>query len=304
MLIEVVVPGKSGTDLSLLVSQGVRGPLDRLSALFAAVAGGVTPAVVRVRTDDSTGVRASQQVSITYADLIAGDYLVLNDGFGRFLKFTCVTSGTPVAGDGTFLKQTNATTTGANLAAAINGHPYAFGFWTATNASGTLTITAVRPGSGGNAHYLQKHVGTSDAFTITGSFFTGGIDPGARLSFASTFSDHATANDTITIGSVVLTCKSSPANESEFAPGADATATATNLVAKINAHSKLKGLVLASNALGVMTLALQEGGRVGALISVSKSCSVLTLGASSFAPSTTDAWASSLVVLKGGAVSA
>lgn len=57
----------------------------------------------------------------------------------------------------------------------------------------------------------------------------------------------AANNETVTIGGIVYTCKTTPATAYEFAPGADAAASITNLVACINATSattKLKAIAV------------------------------------------------------------
>lgn len=71
-----------------------------------------------------------------------------------------------------------------------------------------------------------------------------------------TFSDHATANDTLIINGVTFTAKASGAGANEFNVGASATASATNLAAAINASvtALIPNYVTASSALGVVTL--------------------------------------------------
>lgn len=74
---------------------------------------------------------------------------------------------------------------------------------------------------------------------------------------ALTFTDHATAADTVTIGGLVYTfVAGAPANPYEVTLGADATASATNLKNTINGLSTLtpaNPYVTASNAAGVLT---------------------------------------------------
>lgn len=72
----------------------------------------------------------------------------------------------------------------------------------------------------------------------------------------------AANNETVTIGSAVFTCKTTPALNTEFAPGADAAASITNLVACINATgatTKLKAVAVAGGILVIDTEA--RGGR-------------------------------------------
>lgn len=64
-----------------------------------------------------------------------------------------------------------------------------------------------------------------------------------------------TNNSTVTIANVVLTAKSSaPSGNAQFLSGVSATADAAAMVVIINAHPVLSLLVLATSALGVVTL--------------------------------------------------
>ncbi len=72
----------------------------------------------------------------------------------------------------------------------------------------------------------------------------------------------AANTQTITIGSVVYTCKTTPANDYEFAPGADAAASITNIAACINATSattKLRAVAITGAVLVLDTE--RRGGR-------------------------------------------
>jgi len=71
------------------------------------------------------------------------------------------------------------------------------------------------------------------------------------------------ADDTVTINGVVLTGKASPAGEAQFAVGVSDTADAAALAAAINAHSTLSLMVVASSALGVVTLTAILPGYLG-----------------------------------------
>jgi hypothetical protein len=104
-----------------------------------------------------------------------------------------------------------------------------------------------------------------------------------KASGTITFSDHATANDTLIINGVTFTAKASGAGANEFNVGASATASATNLAAAINASvtALVSGYVTATSALGVVTVSsafyglsgnqatIAEGVDSGSVISVS-----------------------------------
>ncbi len=63
-----------------------------------------------------------------------------------------------------------------------------------------------------------------------------------------------TANDTLVICGITLTWKAAAANENEVTIGGSDAASVANLVAKINAHSDLGGMVVASAAALVVTI--------------------------------------------------
>ncbi len=111
-----------------------------------------------------------------------------------------------------------------------------------------------------------------------GAFCT--VEDGATTALeVGTFSDHATANDTVTIGGTVFTGKSSTTANNEFNVGTTAAATAANLAAAINASTTaaFKGMVVATSAAGVITIRCAGTGTFGNQVTITKSCSVLTL---------------------------
>lgn len=78
----------------------------------------------------------------------------------------------------------------------------------------------------------------------------------------------AVADDTVTIGGVVLTAKSSGASTDEFNIGASDAALATNLAAAINAQATLSQVVTASSAADVVTVTCNYPGVVGNIITL------------------------------------
>lgn len=105
-----------------------------------------------------------------------------------------------------------------------------------------------------------------------------------KASTTGTFTGDATANDTITIGGRVLTWKASAGNENEITiPATGAANMAAALVAAINANSELKGIIVASNVLGVVTFEFFGPGRMGNLIVLAESTSNFTLAATRLA---------------------
>jgi phage tail sheath gpL-like len=80
------------------------------------------------------------------------------------------------------------------------------------------------------------------------------------------------ANDTVTICNTVLTAKASGAAAgTEFNKQTNATVTAANLVAAINANTTLSKLVVATSAAGVVTLTARQKGVVGNGLALSTS---------------------------------
>lgn len=239
------------------------------------------------RVDSVAAVSATQTVACTQASFTAGD--VLNVGGAIF---TAKASGS-VAANGEFDAVTSNTVTGDNLAAAINAMPYSKARMSAVNATGTVTITWLEAGSAGNSVPITKVVTNSGAMTLGGATLSGGKDemqsgaPTATLTHAN-----ITANDTLKIGSVTLTWKASPSGENEVLIGANATADGDNLVTKINAHSKLQGLIVASNNAGIVTMTYVGAGREAALITLSKteSAAGTSLSASDFSGGSTLAY--------------
>jgi hypothetical protein len=98
-----------------------------------------------------------------------------------------------------------------------------------------------------------------------------------KATLDGTYTAVAPANDTVTVAGVLFTAKASPSGEAEFAIGASATASATNLAAKIAAHSSLKGIVTASSpSAGVVRVTSELEGRIGNLFTVAESSSDFT----------------------------
>jgi phage tail sheath gpL-like len=96
-------------------------------------------------------------------------------------------------------------------------------------------------------------------------------DPVAATGTLTITNASVAANDTVTIGGIVLTAKSSGASGAQFNIGADATATGDNLVAAIAAHATLGKVLTAANAAGTVTVTCNEKGLVGNLIGLASS---------------------------------
>ncbi len=98
------------------------------------------------------------------------------------------------------------------------------------------------------------------------------VTVGDRASVTNTITQASLVadTDTLTIGDITLSWKAAASTESEVTIGGTATICATNLVAKINAHSQLKGLVSATSAAGVVTISCAFPGRIGEMITLAE----------------------------------
>jgi len=83
------------------------------------------------------------------------------------------------------------------------------------------------------------------------------------------YSDLA-ANDTVTVAGITLTCVTGTPNTVQFKKVTDATVTAANLAAAINALATVNIYVSATSALGVVTVTANQSGVVGNLITLAK----------------------------------
>jgi hypothetical protein len=299
VMIEAVLPDRTGAALAAEIPSSSspigasRNFITWLTTLLAALVSGLMRGRVRVGIDESTGVKAAITVTVARASMTAGDVLVVNG-----LRYTAVAT-TPVAGDGTFAFITTDDATATSLAAAITTDPRARGMLTAAASTSTVVITAAVAGSAANAYEVREVVTNAAAFVFTGAALAGGVDAGAKQSLTAALGGALTANDTVTIGAVVLTAKASPSGESEFAGAVSAAADGAALAACINAHSKLKGLFYATGT-STVTIQLLMGGRVGNVVGIAKSAAQITLSAATFAPSTTEAYAAGATGLEFG----
>ena len=97
------------------------------------------------------------------------------------------------------------------------------------------------------------------------------------ISASGTFTLVSAINtDLVVIGTVTLTADATPADENEWALGADDAGDATNLAAAINAHSVLSKVVVATSASNVVTVTALAKGVVGNMIPISSPDTTIT----------------------------
>lgn len=96
-------------------------------------------------------------------------------------------------------------------------------------------------------------------------------DPVAAAGTATITYASIAANDTMVVGQTTFTCKASGANgTTEFNKVTDATATAAALAAAINANTTTSKYVVATSALGVVTITSLVKGVIGNAIVLAK----------------------------------
>lgn len=90
----------------------------------------------------------------------------------------------------------------------------------------------------------------------------------------------AIATDAVTIGTITLTATSTPTTDLHWEiDGADDTADAASLAAAINANPTLSKIVVATSALGVVTITALQKGVVGNMIPLSSADATITASA-------------------------
>ena len=268
-----------------------------LFVILSGIASGIRRGRFRFSADESTGTYATITVTAVQASATAGDQLIIQLPGLNVVALTAVAT-TPVPGDRTYAIITSNTAEATSLRSAINNDPFLSKYINATGTS-TLVLTSRIAGAWGNGIRITKKVTTAGAFTGTG-VMTGGVEPGALNTTGVTFTIAAALsnNDTLTIGSVVLTGKTSGASgESQFVDGVSVAADTTALTACINNHSKLKGLYTATGVTGtgVITILCWLEGRELYSTTIVKSAAQGSLSAATWVPPTTDVWASNTI---------
>jgi phage tail sheath gpL-like len=88
------------------------------------------------------------------------------------------------------------------------------------------------------------------------------------------------ADETFVIGATTFTAKASPSGEEEFDQSGTDAQTATDLAAKISAHSTIGKLFIASADSGVVTVSARQKGAWANQIALSETGTGMTLGGS------------------------
>jgi hypothetical protein len=239
------------------------GAVKPLAEELIAIASGVRVGKVIARVDSCTRGAASQTIAMTQASCTAGDKIHIHlPGRGRH-TLTAV-SGTPVAASGEYAIITSDTATGDSVEAAILAMPGLQHYVTADNASGTVTVTALEPGTWAHGILLEKVVTTGAAVTLGGATLSGGDDILDQPSLAIVFgSANITAGDTISLGAIEYTWAASASTDNEITLSTTEATAAANFATKINADARWTGLVSAAVETATVTLTWLGDPRAG-----------------------------------------
>jgi hypothetical protein len=238
-------------------------------------------------TGPSAATATASTATVTFADAGSADDTITIDGIIYTLK------ASPSAGYEVDVGA-DKTTTGANLAAAINrtGTPGTeYGAPTlqhpavsAAAALGVVTLTARVPGDQGDNITLA-----ASAATVSGALFTGGAVTRDFATGTITLGDAGSADETFTIEGVAYTLKATPAAAYEVDIAATAALTAANLAAAINrsgtpsattydAGTTAHPAVSASVSGAIVTLTARNPGSAGNDITMAASGTVTLSG--------------------------
>ena len=153
----------------------------------------------------------------------------------------------------------------------------------------TQTVALLNKSTTAGKEQVQALIGLLEG--IQGGVYNAHLNVKLGCDFASktgTFTGDPSADETVTIGGVVFTAKASGATGNQYNIGANVTAHAANLAAAINASSSVNHSILATSALGVITITSKIPGKVGNLITLAESTSNFTWAGSVLASGDVD----------------
>lgn len=243
--LDIYCAGKSPTDVANALTQASTAPsLLRayLTNLVGSGADGAYGVGLVARPMGGTQAAATGSFTVTEASSTVGDKLIIMTPAGA-IALTCVADSVEAPTLGQFAGNASDNAYATSIRAAINNYPALKGIVTAAGSTNTIALTAVWEGAQGNTIKLVKQVTTAGTFSFTsGVAFTGGYGFADSKSCLITIGTNPTINDTLRFGNVVLTFVAAAANENQVTIGGNTSVTATNLSAKLIAHSILGGL--------------------------------------------------------------
>lgn len=159
------------------------------------------------------------------------------------------------------------------------------------NTLNATTMLELRDTSAENKEKLVKLASWLKEFATWGNgAFTVRVSSTAAVRAVGTITltGNPSADETISIGATVFTFKASASTESEITIGANAAATVTNIVTKINAHSVASKLFLAADGAGdTVVVTHLSGGLGGNGVRFAEAASNLTMDGSGLLGGTT-----------------
>lgn len=241
------------TERALLASEDASGR-DALARLVREL-GGLTAkdAKVIARVDSMTRTAAAGTCVADVTDCTAGDTL---DVFvpGRGTWTLTVIDGTPdhTAGE-VDLNAADDTAFGVEIANCFNTMPGLKEIFSAASVTGTVTITAKRPGTWGNSVNFTETAASNSPFAPTDP--SGGTDILGQPTMTVTFgSANIVADNKISIGARVYTWKASASALPEITLSTTEATAAANFVTAVNSDAHMTGICTASRADAVVTL--------------------------------------------------
>lgn len=256
--VDIYLPGKSPTDVANLLTECTTSPKllrERLANIVGASSIGFGGVGLVARPQGGTQAAASSSFTVTESSSTVNDKLVLITPAGA-VTLTCVADAAENPFLGQFAGNASDNAYATSIRLAINSYPPAKALVSAAGSTNTVALTSVLEGDAGNTIKLVKQVTTAGTFSFTsGVAFTGGYSFSTAKTALITVGTLPVANDTLRFGNVVLTWKAAAANENEITIGASTTTVAaTNLQAKLAAHSILGGLFTSSPSTNTVTL--------------------------------------------------
>lgn len=253
----------------VLRTSGDENSLDGLQRIVRELGGlAARTAKVITRVDSVTRGVASQTVVVESDDTVAGDILYITVPGRPRIALTAVDTAAEVTAapaTGLWSLETATDTAQAqSLRDAIKAHPGLRPFITASESSGTVTISTVEGGTWGNGILIEKAVTTSGALTLGAATLTGGDDAMSKPSITLLFGTaDIVANDTISIGAREYTWKASASADGEITLSTTPATAATNFTTAVNADANWTGLITATRDDATVTLTWEGDPRVG-----------------------------------------
>lgn len=231
--------------------------------------GAITEAV----TINAGPTKGTGTISIATGNMADADTITINS--------VALTAKTTPTTAGQFKIGSTALQTAINLNALINSYSllntivrssYARGTVTTT---GVVTVTALGAGTAGNYTWSQSG---SNVTLLPASALGGGANGPAAATATITSTGSASNNETALVCNQTLTAKTSGAvaANGEFNISGTVGTQAANIAAAINAVAALKNQVVATAALGVVTITSLVPGTIGNGLQISESLTNVT----------------------------